>query len=149
MIYGNIKDALRYRGIHSGLDIALEHINPAFLAALGDEKILLDGDNVYVFKVNLQTKPDDETFYENHHEYIDIHVVLEGAERMDIEIPENLELYEEKPETDAYFFHGSTGQTMILTPDKFLIAFPEDAHKTCGMVDIPKDFVKAVFKIRL
>lgn len=149
MIYGNIKDALRYRGIHSGLDIALEHISPAFLAALGDEKILLDGDNVYVFKVNLQTKPDDKTFYENHHEYIDIHVVLEGAERMDIEIPENLELYEEKPETDAYFFHGSTGQTMILTPDKFLIAFPEDAHKTCGMVDIPKDFVKAVFKIRL
>lgn len=149
MIYGNMKDVLRYRGIHSGLDIALEHLNPDFLATLGDERVMLDGENVYVFKVNLQTKPDEETFYENHHDYIDIHVVLEGAERMDIEIPENLELYEEKPETDAYFFHGSAGQAMILTPDKFLIAFPEDAHKTCGMIDVPKDFVKAVFKVRL
>lgn len=149
MIYGNLKDALRYRRLHSGLDLALEHLNPEFLSGLGEEKVQLDGDNVYVFKVNLQTKPETETFYENHHDYIDIHVVLEGAERMDIEVPEKLELYEEKPETDAYFFHGSSGQSMILTPDQFLIAFPEDAHRTCGMIDVPEHFVKAVFKIRL
>lgn len=149
MIYANIKDATRYQGILPGLDLALKHVNPEFLATLGTEKVFLDGDNVYVFKVDLQTKTEEETFYENHHEYIDIHVVLEGAERMDIEVPEKLELYEEKPETDAYFFHGSTGQAIILTPDKFLVAFPEDAHRTCGVVDIPKDFVKAVFKVRL
>lgn len=149
MIYGNIKDAMRYRGIHPGLDLALEHVNPEFLATLGDERVYLKGEDVYVFKVNLQTKPDNETFYENHHEYIDIHVVLEGAEKMDIDTPENLEIYEERPETDAYFFHGFTGQAMILTPDKFLIAFPEDAHKTCGMIESSRDFVKAVFKIRL
>ncbi len=149
MIYANMRDALRYRGIHPGLDLALGYVNPEFLASLGDERVELQGKDVYVFKVDLQTKPDDETFYENHHEYIDIHVVLKGIERMDIDTPENLEPYEESPQTDAYFFHGGAGQAMLLTPDKFLIAFPEDAHRTCGMVGSPQAFVKAVFKVRL
>ena len=47
------------------------------------------------------------------------------------------------------FFHGGIGQTMYLTPDKFLIAFPEDSHKNRGMVDEPRSIVKAVFKVRL
>ncbi len=68
---------------------------------------------------------------------------------MDIEIPDKLELYEEHPGTDAYFFHGQGGQSVILTPGKFLVAFPEDAHKTCGMIEIPQKFIKAVYKIRL
>ena len=150
MIYANIKDILRYRGISENLDVALAHVNAEFLSTLKyDEQVELKGRDVYVFKLDLMTKPVEECFYENHHDYIDIHVVLNGAERMDIDIPEHLELYEEKPEVDAYFFHGDGGQSMILTPDKFLIAFPEDGHKTCIAVDEPKPFTKAVFKIRL
>ena len=149
MVYGNIKDVLRYQGIHPELDIALKYVNDEFLSTLGSERVSIKDDDVYVFKVDLQTKPDAETFFENHHDYIDIHVVLDGAERMDIEIPERLNMYEEHPETDAYFFHGDGGQSVILTPGKFLIAFPEDAHRTCGMLETPQKFVKAVYKIRL
>ena len=149
MIYANIKDAMRYQGIHPGLDIALKYVNDEFLSTLGRERVSIKGDDVYAFKVDLRTKSETETFFENHHEYIDIHVVLEGAERMDIEIPDKLELYEEHPETDAYFFHGQGGQSVILTPGKFLVAFPEDAHKTCGMIEIPQKFIKAVYKRRL
>lgn len=149
MIYGDIKDALRYRGIHSGLDLALEYLNTAFLSTLGNEHVFLKEKEVYVFKVDLQTKPDEATFFESHREYIDIHVVLDGAERMNIDSLDNLEIYEEHPESDAYFYHGNGGQTVILTPDKFLVAFPEDAHKTCGMLECPQNFSKAVFKIRL
>ena len=150
MIFANMKDALRYRGISDNLDLALEHVNTEFLSTLGDERIELKGTDVYVFKVPLTTKVAAETLFENHHDYIDIHVVLEGAERMVINIPENLEPLEEKPESDAYFFRGNDGQAMILTPGHFLVAFPEDAHKTPGAVDDkPQDIVKAVFKVRL
>jgi len=76
--------------------------------------------------------------------------VLEGAERMVINIPENLEPLEEKPDNDLYFFRGNDGQAIILTPNHFLIAFYEDAHKTPGAVDdIPQDIVKVIFKVRL
>ncbi len=149
MIYANIKDAKRYLGIHPGLDLALEYVNDEFLSKLDYERVEIKGTDVYVFKLDLQTKPADETFWENHHDYIDIHCVLKGTEKMGINIPENLDLYEEKPETDAYFFHGKGGQTLYLTPGYFLIAFPEDAHETCGMVEAPETITKAVFKVRL
>jgi len=150
MIYANFKDANRYRGISPNLDIALEHINAEFLSALGEEQVELKGRDVYVFKIPLTTKVAAEALFENHHEYIDIHVVLEGAERMVINIPENLEPLEEKPESDLYFFRGNEGQAMILTPGNFLVAFSEDAHKTPGAVDDnPQNIVKAVFKVRL
>ena len=80
MIYGNIKDALRYQGIHPELDVALKYVNDEFLSTLGSKRVSIKGDDVYVFKVALQTKPETETFFENHHEYIDIHVVLDGTE---------------------------------------------------------------------
>ena len=149
MIYGSVNDALRYRGIHPGLDLALENLCPEFIGSLGEEKVLIQGDDVYAFKVNLKTLPEAETFYESHHGHIDIHVVTEGAERMDIDTPDKLELYEEQPENDAFFYHGGAGQPIILTPGKFLIAFPEDAHRTCGIVESSGDFVKVVYKIKI
>lgn len=149
MIYANIKDALRYRGISSHLDLALEHLTTAFLSTIGDDPVELDGRNVYCFKVNLETLPEEMAFFENHHKYIDIHLVLSGAEKMDIALPEDLEQYDEKPDADAYFFHGKGRQQIILKPGEFLVAFPEDAHKPQQMVDAPAQITKVVFKVRV
>lgn len=149
MIFSSIKDAQRYKGMHPNLDIALEHLNPEFLATVGEDRVEIKGSDVYCFKVFLSTKPEEETFFENHKDYIDIHVVTEGAEGMGIALPETLELYEERPETDAYFYHGQVPQKMVLIPGNFLVAFPEDAHKTMMMLDAPQPFSKVVFKIRL
>jgi biofilm protein TabA len=149
MIFANRKDALRYKGLMPNLDIALEKLTPEFLSTVGEERVEIKGSDVYCFKVYLNTKPEEETFFENHKEYVDIHVVTEGMEGMGIAIPETLELYEERPETDAYFFRGEVPQKMILIPENFLVAFPEDAHKTCMTVDTPKPFTKIVFKVRL
>ena len=56
MIYANIKDAMRYQGIHPGLDIALKYVNDEFLSTLGRERVSIKGDDVYAFKVDLRTK---------------------------------------------------------------------------------------------
>lgn len=149
MIFANNKDALRYRGIHPGLDLALEHITHEFLSSLGNERIELKGSNVYCFKVTFDSIPEEKAFFENHHKYIDIHMVLDGAEGMDIALPENLELYEEHPDTDAYFYHGKGYHHLTLTPGTFLVAFPEDAHKTQIMVGSSQPVTKAIFKVRL
>lgn len=62
MIYGNINDALRYQGIHPELDIALKYVNEEFLSTLGNERVSIKDNDVYVFKVDLKTKPESETF---------------------------------------------------------------------------------------
>ncbi len=149
MIFANNNDTLRYRGIHPGLDIALEHITPEFLSGLGNERVELKGSDVYCFKTAFDTVPDNEAFFEGHRKYIDIHLVLEGIEGMDIALPEDLEIYEEHPDIDAYFYHGKGHHHVALAPGYFLVAFPEDAHKTKKMVGAPQTITKAVFKIRL
>jgi len=149
MIYADNRDALRYRGIHPNLDLALGYITPEFLAGLGDQRVEIRGTDVYCFKVTFDTVPEERAFFENHKKYIDIHIILSGAERMDIARPETLKLYEERPDTDAYFYHGTSGCHMILTPGNFLVAFPEDAHKTQIMVEAPKPVTKVVFKVLL
>ena len=64
MIYASMKDTDRYLGIHPGLDIVLNNLNPEFLAGVGDETIELDGKNVYCFKVSFDTLPEEKTFFE-------------------------------------------------------------------------------------
>lgn len=149
MIYANLKNVLRYRGIHPGLDLALEHITPEFLAGIGDKRVELKGSDVYCFKVTFDSVPEEKAFFENHKKYADIHIVIEGVEVMGISLPESLELYEERTETDAYFYHGKEEQRLTLTPGNFLVAFPEDAHKTQMMVDVSRPVTKIVFKVLL
>ena len=149
MIFSSNEDARHYSGILPNLDLALSHLTPEFLASVGQDRVEIKGNDVYCFKVLLTTKPEKETFFENHRDYADIHVVTEGAEGMGFAPLESLELYEERPETDAYFYHGKAQQKMVLTPGNFLVAFPEDAHQTMVMLDAPKAFTKVVFKVRL
>ena len=47
MIYAKNKDALRYCGIHSNLDKALDCITQDFLEQVGERRVEIDGDNVY------------------------------------------------------------------------------------------------------
>ena len=149
MIYGKLQNALRYRGISPDLDLALEHLTPEFLASVGQEHVQLKGTDVYCFKVDLTTVPEEKAFFENHHVYADIHVVMDGVEVMDIALPETLEMYEERPESDAYFFHGEGYTRLVLEPGSFLVCFPEDAHKTMITLGEPAPLTKVVFKIRL
>lgn len=149
MIYANNKDALRYQGIHPDLDLALKQITPTFLAGLGDDRVAIRGDDIYCFKVTFDTIPEEKALFENHKLYIDIHIVLQGVEMMETARPETLEQCGQRPENDAYFYRGKGHHRLVLTPGNFLVAFPEDAHKTQMMVDRPLPVTKAVFKIRL
>ena len=79
MIYAKNADALAYRGIHPNLDLALEHITPEFLASLRDnQRVELKGDLVYCTRFTYETIPQEESFFEAHRRYLDIHIMVEG-----------------------------------------------------------------------
>ena len=121
MLAGYNHEATRYQGIHPRLDRALALLTPEFLASVGTETRYLDGKTLYVTRNLFETAPDSETFFEAHRRYLDIHVVVKGAER----------------------------QTIVLRPGFFLVAFPDDAHRCRGMLDAPAPVEKVVFKICL
>ncbi len=148
MIYAKNADALAYRGIHPSLDLALEHITPEFLAALRDnQRVELNGDLVYCTRFTYETIPQEESFFEAHRRYLDIHIMVEGEERVDVNRPEDLKLTDAQEGNDFYAYQGESWHSTVLKPGEFLVVFPGDAHRIKVQVDGPKTVSKAVFKV--
>ena len=148
MILGKNQDALAYLGIHPNLDMALRHITPAFLEALSDDKrVELQGEQLYCTRFTYETIPLEAGFFEAHRRYLDIHIMLEGQERVDVSHPAGLALLEEKQGQDFYAYQGEAEYTMVLRPGSFLVVFPGDAHRIKLQVDGPRRVSKAVFKV--
>ncbi|MBS6349195.1 MAG: YhcH/YjgK/YiaL family protein [Oscillospiraceae bacterium] len=148
MIYAKNADALAYRGIHPNLDLALEHITPEFLASLRDnQRVELKGDLVYCTRFTYETIPQEESFFEAHRRYLDIHIMVEGEERVDMNRPEDLKLTDAQEGNDFYAYQGESWHSTVLKPGEFLVVFPGDAHRIKVQVDGPKTVSKAVFKV--
>ena len=148
MIYAKNADALAYRGIHPNLDLALEHITPEFLASLRDnQRVELKGDLVYCTRFTYETIPQEESFFEAHRRYLDIHIMVEGEERVDMNRPEDLTLTDAQEGNDFYAYQGESWHSTVLKPGEFLVVFPGDAHRIKVQVDGPKTVSKAVFKV--
>ena len=148
MIYAKNADALAYRGIHPNLDLALEHITPEFLASLRDnQRVELKGDLVFCTRFTYETIPQEESFFEAHRRYLDIHIMVEGEERVDMNRPEDLKLTDAQEGNDFYAYQGESWHSTVLKPGEFLVVFPGDAHRIKVQVDGPKTVSKAVFKV--
>ena len=145
MIIAELSDAHMYRGIHPALDRALELLNDKFLHSVGTETVHLDGYRLYATLNRYETVPFEDTFFEAHKRYLDIHVLIKGEERVDIANPERLTEFEHRD--DFYAYLGEGEQTVLLRPGNFLVAFPGDAHRIKIQTDGPCAVEKVVFKI--
>ena len=145
MILAKREDAACYRGIHPALDRALSLLTDDFLRTVTPEVLRLDGDALYVSRCDYVTLPEEETFFEAHRRYLDIHVLLSGEERVDIARPDTLELFEQRD--DFYAYRGGAEQSVVLRSNNFLVVFPGDAHRIKIQSHGPCAVSKAVFKI--
>ena len=149
MILAKNDKARDYLGLDKNLDLALEHINADFIASLGDERVDILPGEVWCTKFGYETISDEEAFFEAHEKFLDIHMMLDGSERVEIASPEALEQFQAVPENDFYAYRGTGRHSLILSPGDFLVVFPDDAHKIkmhCGQ---PRRVCKAVFKVKL
>ena len=148
MIYAKNKDAPVYRGIHPNLDLALERITPEFLASVGSERVdIVDG--VYATRFTYETVPAEESFFEAHKKYLDIHIMVEGREGVEIAPPEALAEFDRVEANDFYAYRGEGDYKLILSPGDFLVVFPGDAHRIKMQLDGPKTVSKVVFKVKI
>ena len=145
MILDKLTAANAYRGIHQRLDAVLDRLNEGFLSTVGPEAMKLDGDALYVTRFTYETLPLEDTFFEAHKRYLDVHLMVAGKERVEIASPAGLELFEHQG--DFYAYRGKAEQSLILRPGSFLVVFPEDAHRIKIAVDKPETVSKVVFKV--
>lgn len=149
MIYAKNTDALTYRGIHPNLDLALEHITQKFLDSVGHEKVQLKGDDVYATRFTYETVPEEESFFEAHRKFLDIHIMVDGSEGVEIAPPEELEEFNRVEANDFYAYRGPASYRLVLSPGDFLVVFPNDAHRIKMRLDAAETVTKVVFKVRI
>ena len=149
MIYAKNSDALSYRGIHPNLDLALEHIRPEFLSRVGGQRVELRGSDVYATRFTYETVPEEESFFEAHKKYLDIHIMVEGSEGVEIAPPAELAEFERVEANDFYAYRGLAHHKLTLSPGDFLVVFPNDAHRIKMCLEQPETVSKVVFKVRI
>ena len=87
--------------------------------------------------------------FEAHCRYLDIHLMLEGQEKVEVASVERLEALERREAEDFYAYRGLGEHGLILTPGSFLAVFPGEAHRIKMQVNGPQTVTKVVFKVKL
>ncbi|MCR5663322.1 MAG: YhcH/YjgK/YiaL family protein [Oscillospiraceae bacterium] len=146
MICAALSEASCYRGLHPRLDRALALLTPDFLASVGPERRLLEGEDLTVTRFELDSSADEERLFEYHEQYIDIFTLAEGCERVDTAGAAAVRVLEQRG--DYWGGAAQAEQSLILTPGRFLVLFPGEAHRPGMAVDTPRHFSRIVFKIR-
>lgn len=149
MIYTKLKNIHRYLGQSAALDTAIRYLQSADLRALSKGRNEIDGDQVFINRFDYQTMTPEEAIWEGHIQYIDIHVLLSGHEKIGVSNVESLTQTVCKPEEDFVGFEGPVETWFTMTPEDILIVYPEDIHKV-KVLDSESTLVeKACFKIKV
>lgn len=127
---------------------ALEYLATLETNELPAPNTILVPERLFCNPVELTSKPEEACIYEAHRKYIDLHYIVEGLERIgtaDITSLSTTADYSE--EKDIEFLEGTADGYYNLTAGKFMVCFPNDAHKVAIMHEEPVDIKKVVFKI--
>lgn len=147
MIYANLTDAACYCGINPRLDRALELLTPEFLESVGTRRQEIEGESLYVTRFDVETSSDEGRLFEYHRRYLDIFVTVQGEERVDIATPGALTVTEQRG--DYWGCAGKAEQSVRLSPGRFLVLFPGDAHRPGMAAEKPEGISRIVFKIEI
>lgn len=148
MIFDTLDHIDTYKDVHPGLYKALTVIRDTDFSAVTADRVEVDGDNLFYFIQNYETKPENLT-PEAHRTYADIQVILEGKEVMGVApLSDMTEEVEARPQGDIWFYHGDVDY-ITLTPGKFVVLLPQDAHAPGIAAGKSAPVKKCVFKVKL
>ena len=147
MIFGNINHEKTYSNLDKDIIRCFEYAKSNNLLDYGKGSYEIDGKDIFVNIVEYETCKKEDRFWEAHKKYIDIHLMLDGCERIDLNFIENLDQKEYEEEGDFLPLEGKNNSYVDLEKGDFLVCFPEDAHMTAIEIDKPKKIKKAIFKV--
>lgn len=149
MIFGNIHFLSRYSFLEEAVLKCFAYAKEHDLMKYDPGSYEIEGQNLFVNIVSYETKKREERFWEAHKKYIDLHLMLSGTERIDLNFIENMEQEDFVEKDDFLPLKGEPNGDVVLTDGDFLICYPEDGHRTAVMVGESSVIKKAIFKIIL
>jgi YhcH/YjgK/YiaL family protein len=128
MIYDKIENAALYYGISPGVERALRFLQDTDLAALGEGKTAIDGDEVVANCWMNTTKPYSTAKLETHRHWLDLHYLVEGKEDIFCGFLQDVsKLLEDRSDIDCMFYEGFS-RPFPIGAHRFLLLFPTDTH---------------------
>ncbi len=144
--------AKQYYANKAGWDKAFEFLQRPDLATLPPGKYPLDGDNVYATVSDDPLKELSQSNWEDHHNYIDLHYVIDGKEKIGATLFTNVKDNVVTPfdETkDIGYYKYDSGNYYTATPNNFFLFFPAEAHRPHLKLDSYDKAKKVVIKIKV
>lgn len=130
MIHSTLDESARYESLHPRFKEVFDYIKSHDLRSMAPQRIELQGDNLFINRIEAPSNPQEAQPIEAHEAYIDIQVLLEGRERIGW-LPRAKCLTPRAPydaEKDIIFYEEQPTNYVDLLPGEFVILFPEDGH---------------------
>lgn len=151
MIVGNLKDFKNVKFENENINKAFKFIYENNLLELPLGKTDIDGDNVWVNRMSYVGKEEELCKLENHHNYLDLQLVLSGIEGMGyVHIDRAFVKMDGEYDAvkDKANFVGPLDGIIKLHSNDFVIVWPSDLHMP--LIKVNDDQIeKAVFKIKI
>lgn len=149
MIVDKIENAQLYKGIHPGIQKALNYIENTNFQELPYGRHEIEGDSVFVIFKEYQTKKVDGNLLESHRQYIDVQYIVEGVEQMGVTMRANQQPKKEYDAVDDYMLFDVPYDMITVKKGMFAIFFPDDIHMPDMTTGEPSKVKKAVIKVKI
>lgn len=141
MIYDTFENIGLYCKEGSALHKAIVYARD-FDLSLPDGEHEVEGRNIFAKVMTYETNPAEERKFESHKKYTDVQVILEGAERMDVSLEQDLEpLGAYRSDDDVIKLKApDTYSSIVMNPHMFVVFFPQDVHRpNCNLNGVSKN----------
>lgn len=131
MILGKIQDSERYEQLNPLFAQLFKFVKENDLTKYPTQRIVLQGDDLFINMAEPTLKTADEQKLEVHREYIDVHFPLTGEETCGVSHISELTVESDAPFNeleDFALYSESARNYFTVRPGDFYIVYPEDAH---------------------
>ena len=140
--------ARQYQANKDFWDKAFAFLKNQDLQTLAVGRYPIDGENVFAIVTKNPTKDFDSTLWESHRNYIDLHEVISGEEKIGVQSIGKLTVSKPYDASKDLANYAGTGEAWLASPGAFFLFFPSDAHRPSISTGGNKIDKKIVIKIR-
>lgn len=130
MIVSNLQNSERIESLHPLFKQLFDYVKTHDLLHTECGRIELAGDDLFINNVNPTCVSASDQVLEVHRDYIDVHILLDGKERIGWKALEDVTDLKQayQKEGDCALYSDTPTSFVDLLPGQFLIVFPEDPH---------------------
>ena len=149
MIFGNLTNLEEYAYLEDKIKACFDFYDENDMENMKAGIHKINGDEFFVNIVEYDTTTVENRFWEAHKEYLDLHLMLLGEERIALNFLKNMDLGDYDEQKDFQTAEGERTVSVDLKAGDFLVCYPNDVHMTALQIDDPIYTKKAIFKIKI